>query len=207
LLATFPMNPSYDEIVKANSMRGNEIKKTPLIHSPTFSNLTGSEIYLKAEFRQKTGSFKARGAYYKIKSLSDEEKKHGVVAASAGAASLAYLISKKPAPGKKVVAVLAGGNVDMYLLGQIVDKGLAAMGRLLKLSILLPDRPGAFKEIVDEVTLANANIVEVIHDRLSSNINAGSAGVTLSLETQGKEQADLLIEALRKKNVKFTLLT
>jgi threonine dehydratase len=402
------MNPSYDEILKAKSMRGNEIKKTPLIHSPTFSKLTDSEVYLKAEFRQRTGSFKIRGAYYKIKSLSDEEKKHGVVAASAGnhaqgmafasslekihctivmpknaspakvaatrgygadvilegvnydeasakakeiaketgaimihafddpqiiaaqgvigleilddlpdvdeiylpigggglaagtliaikeknpnikvigvqsrsfpsmyeslkqgsltasggertiadgisvkipgqltfdiiselideivlvddteitkamfllmermkfvvepagAASLAYLISKKPAPGKKVVAILAGGNVDMYLLGQIVDKGLAAMGRLLKLSILLPDRPGAFKEIVDEVTLANANIVEVVHDRLSSNINAGSAGITLSLETQGKEQADKLIEALRKKNIQFNLLT
>jgi threonine dehydratase len=125
----------------------------------------------------------------------------------AGAASLAYLISKKPAIGKKVVAVLAGGNVDMYLLGQIVDKGLAAMGRLLKLSILLPDRPGAFKEIVDEITLANANIVEVVHDRLSSEINAGSAGVTLSLETQGKEQAQLLIDALKKKNIQFTLLT
>jgi len=402
------MNPSYDEIVKANSMRGNEIKKTPLIHSPTFSEMIDSEVYLKAEFRQRTGSFKIRGAYYKIKSLSDDEKKHGVVAASAGnhaqgmafasslekisctivmpknaspakvaatrgyganvilegvnydesfakakeiaketgatmihafddpqiiaaqgvigleileelpdvdeiylpigggglaagiliavkeknpniriigvqsktfpsmyeslkqgslstsgggrtiadgisvktpgqltfdiikelideivlvddteitkamfllmermkfvvepagAASLAYLISKKPAPGKKIVAILAGGNVDMYLLGQIVDKGLAAMGRLLKLSILLPDRPGAFKEIVDEITLANANIVEVVHDRLSSNINAGSAGVTLSLETQGKEQADLLIDALKKKNVQFTLLT
>jgi len=402
------MNPSYDEILKANSLRGNEIKKTPLIYSPIFSEITGSEIYLKAEFQQRTGSFKIRGAYYKIKSLSDEEKKHGVVAASAGnhaqgiafasslekipctivmpknaspakvaatigyganvilegvnyeesfskaneisketgaimihafddpqiiaaqgvigleilddlpdvdeiylpigggglaagtliaikeknpnikivgvqsrsfpsmyeslkqgsltasgggrtiadgisvkipgqltfkiihelidkivlvddteiikamfllmermkfviepagAASLAYLISKKPAPGKKVVAVLAGGNVDMYLLGQIVDKGLAAMGRLLKLSILLPDRPGAFKEIVDEITLANANIVEVVHDRLSSNIDAGSAGITLSLEIQGKEQADLLIDALKKKNIQFTLLT
>jgi threonine dehydratase len=125
----------------------------------------------------------------------------------AGAVSLAYLISKKPSPGKKVVAVLAGGNVDMYLLGQIVDKGLAAMGRLLKLSILLPDRPGAFKEIVDEITFANANIVEVVHDRLSSNINAGSAGVTLSLETQGRAQADLLIESLRKRNIQFTLMT
>jgi threonine dehydratase len=125
----------------------------------------------------------------------------------AGAVSLAYLISKKPSPGKKVVAILAGGNVDMYLLGQIVDKGLATMGRLLKLSIILPDRPGAFKEIVDEITFANANIVEVVHDRLSSNINAGSAGVTLSLETQGKEQALLLIEALRKKNIQFSLLT
>jgi len=402
------MNPTYDEVVKANSLRGDQIKKTPLIHSPTFSDLSESDVYLKAEFRQKTGSFKIRGAYYKIKSLSDEEKKHGVVAASAGnhaqgvafasslekipctivmpknaspakvaatrgyganvilegvnydessakakeiaqetgatmihafddhqiiaaqgvigleiledlpdvdevyvpigggglaagtliaikeknpkirvigvqsrsfpsmyesvkkgsiiasggkrtiadgisvkvpgqltfaiikelideivlvddieitkamfllmermkfvvepagAISLAYLISKKPAPGKKVVAILAGGNVDMYLLGQIVDKGLAAMGRLLKLSIILPDRPGAFKIIVDEITFANANIVEVVHDRLSSNINAGSAGVTLSLETQGKEQAELLIEALRKKNIQFSLLT
>jgi threonine dehydratase len=125
----------------------------------------------------------------------------------AGAASLAYLISQKQVKKKKIVAVLAGGNVDMYLLGQIVDKGLAAMGRLLKLSILLPDRPGAFKEIVDEITLANANIVEVVHDRLSSEINAGSAGVTLSLETQGKEQAELLIESLKAKNIQFTLLT
>jgi len=78
------MNPTYDEIVKANSLRGDEIKKTPLIHSPTFSDLTNSEVYLKAEFTQKTGSFKIRGAYYKIKSLSEEEKKHGVIAASAG---------------------------------------------------------------------------------------------------------------------------
>ena len=125
----------------------------------------------------------------------------------AGAASLAYLISNKPAPGKKVVAVMAGGNVDMYLLGQIVDKGLAAMGRLLVLSMVLPDRPGIFKEIVDEIALANANIVEVVHDRLSSKVSAGSVTVTLSLETQGKEQADLLINALRAKNIQFTLLT
>ena len=51
LQATFPMNPSYDEVVKANSMKGEEIKKTPLIHSPIFSNLTESDVYLKAEFR------------------------------------------------------------------------------------------------------------------------------------------------------------
>ena len=407
-LATFPMNPTYDEILKANSLRGNEIKKTPLIYSSTFSNLTNSEIYLKTEFRQKTGSFKIRGAYYKIKLLSEEEKKHGVVAASAGnhaqgvalasslenisctivmpknaspakvaatrgygakvilegmnydesyskakeiaketgatiiqafddpqiiaaqgvigleiledlpdvdeiylpigggglaagtviaikeknpnikvigvqsksfpsmyesvkqnvrtfaggdrtiadgisvkmpgkitfeiiknlideivlvdddeitkamfllmermkfvvepagAVGLAYLISKKPSPGKKIVVVLAGGNVDMYLLGQIVDKGLAAMSRLLKLSVLLPDRPGAFKEIVDIITLANANIVEVVHDRLSSDVNAGSASVTMNLETQGKEQAESLIKSLETKNVQFKLLT
>lgn len=125
----------------------------------------------------------------------------------AGAVGLAHLISQKPSPGKKVVSILAGGNIDMYLLGQVVDKGLAAMGRLLKISVLLPDRPGAFKEIVDEISSANANIVEVVHDRLSSDINAGSASVTLSLETAGKEQSEKLIEAFQKKNIQFKLLT
>ncbi len=125
----------------------------------------------------------------------------------AGAASLAYLIANKPASGKKVVVVMGGGNVDMYLLGQIVDKGLAAMDRLLKISIILPDRPGALKEIVDEITMANANIVEVVHDRLSSGIKVGSAGVILSLETQGREQTDALIKRLQERKTQFTILS
>ena len=51
------------------------------------------------------------------------------------------------------------------------------------------------------------NIVEVVHDRLSSKVNAGSVTVTLSLETQGKEQSEKLIEKLREKKIKFELLT
>ena len=72
------MNPTFEEIEKAKSMQGKEIRKTPLSHSPFFSQLTGSEIFLKSEFQQKTGSFKIRGAYYKIKSLTKEEKKKSV---------------------------------------------------------------------------------------------------------------------------------
>jgi len=102
---------------------------------------------------------------------------------------------------------LCGGNVDMYLLGQIVTKGLTQMGRLVKLFILLPDKPGALKELVDEISALSVNIVEVLHDRLSSNIDAGSAGVTLSLETEGKEQTEKLLEHLKKKNLKFTVMT
>ena len=49
--------------------------------------------------------------------------------------------------------------------------------------------------------------VEVVHDRLSSDINAGSASVTLSLETAGKEQTEKLIESFQKKNIQFKLLT
>ena len=60
------MKPTYEDVLKAESMRGKEIRKTPLVHSPTFSQLIGSEVYLKMEHQQKTGAFKIRGAYYKI---------------------------------------------------------------------------------------------------------------------------------------------
>jgi len=81
------------------------------------------------------------------------------------------------------------------------------MGRLLKIFVLLPDRPGALKDLVDEITDANANIVEVVHDRLSLDIDAGSAGVTLSLEMEGQKSADKLIERLKEKGIQFKLMT
>ena len=59
-------------------MKGKEIRKTPLVHSPTFSQLIGLSLF-EMEHQQKTGAFKIE-AYYKIKSLSDDEKKNGVVA-------------------------------------------------------------------------------------------------------------------------------
>ena len=123
----------------------------------------------------------------------------------AGAVGLAHLLAARPSPGKKVAVVLAGGNVDMYLLGQIVDKGLARMGRLLKVFILLPDRPGALKE--DEIASARANLVEVVHDRFSRDIDAGSAGVTLSLETDGRDNAEDLVRRLEARGIRFRVMT
>ncbi|HEX7033914.1 MAG TPA: threonine ammonia-lyase, partial [Nitrososphaera sp.] len=105
-----------------------------------------------------------------------------LVVEPAGAASLAYLLSNGGHASRKdnVVTVLSGGNVDMYLLGQVVAKGLMQMGRMLKIFILLPDKPGALKSVVDSIAELSINIVEVEHDRLSSHIPAGTAGVYLS---------------------------
>jgi threonine dehydratase len=95
----------------------------------------------------------------------------------------------------------------MYLLGQIVSKGLSGMGRMLKISVLLKDKPGALKELVDEISSINVNIVEVIHDRLSSEVNAGSAEVTISLETEDQNQSNELINHLRDKNIEFQIIS
>jgi threonine dehydratase len=125
----------------------------------------------------------------------------------AGAVALAYILKHKPKSGKNVVPILCGGNIDMYLLGQIVSKGLSGMGRMLKISVLLKDKPGALKELVDEISSINVNIVEVIHDRLSTDVSAGSAGVTISLETEDQTQSNELINRLEEKNIKFQVMS
>ena len=402
------MTVTYDDVVKARQTQNEVIRKTNLEFSETFSKICGANVYLKNEYEQKTGSFKIRGAYYKIKSLTDDEKSKGVVAASAGnhsqgvafashienipctivmpktaspakvsatkgygakvvlegttydeswayaqkisedtnatiihafddphviagqgvigleimeqlpnvdeiyvpigggglvagiitavkekypkvkiigvessaypamkqslennsvetvvgsttiadgisvktpgkltfeivkdkidkivtvtdseiinamfllmerskavvepagAVALAYILKNKPEPGKNIVPILCGGNIDMYLLGQIVSKGLSGMGRMLKISVLLKDKPGALKELVDEISSINVNIVEVIHDRLSTDVSAGSAGVTISLETEDQNQSNELINHLEEKNIKFQVMS
>jgi threonine dehydratase len=127
----------------------------------------------------------------------------------AGAASLAYLLSGGAHVGKKekVISILSGGNIDMYLLGQIVAKGLMQMGRMLRIFILLPDKPGALKMIVDGIAELSVNIVEVEHDRLSSNIPAGTAGVYLSLEMEDERHAQRLVEFLKTKGIEFKVVS
>jgi threonine dehydratase len=93
--------PSSDEIKRAADVLKGRVIRTPLVYSPTFSKLAGLEVYLKLENLQATGSFKIRGATYKILTEYDRMGKEGVVAASAGnhaqgvalAASRAGLVS------------------------------------------------------------------------------------------------------------------
>lgn len=74
----------------------SHIRETPLDYSPYFSELTGANVYLKLENLQHTGSFKLRGAFNKLLSLSDDERRQGCVTASSGnhGAAVAYAMSK-----------------------------------------------------------------------------------------------------------------
>jgi threonine dehydratase len=96
-----------------------------------------------------------------------------LVVEPAGAAGLAYLLTKYlnisdynsrtlSDKRKNVVVLLSGGNIDMYLLGQIVAKGLMQTGRLFKIFLLLQDKPGEFKNVLDSISDLGINIVEVI---------------------------------------------
>src|SRR5918997_617381 len=131
-----------------------------------------------------------------------------LVVEPAGAASLAYLLSNgNCGKDKSIVSILTGGNIDMYLLGQVVAKGLMHMGRMLKIFVQLPDKPGALKTVVEGIADLSVNIVEVVHDRLSSNIAAGTAGVYLSLEMENEKHAQLLVEFLKRKELEFKVVS
>ena len=72
------------EFKEARGVLSGVIRNTILVYSPAFSKATGNQIYIKPENMQVTGAYKIRGAYYKISTLSDEEKARGLVTASAG---------------------------------------------------------------------------------------------------------------------------
>ena len=80
-------------------------QETKLIKSSYFSDLTGNKVYLKPENMQRTGAYKVRGAYYKISTLSEEERNKGLITASAGnhAQGVAYAAHKY---GVKAVIVM-----------------------------------------------------------------------------------------------------
>lgn len=72
------------DIETAASVLAPVVHRTPILSSRTFNSMTGNHVFFKAENFQRTGAFKLRGAYYKISSLTDTEKKRGIIAHSSG---------------------------------------------------------------------------------------------------------------------------
>ena len=118
--------------ITAREKLSKVLLKTSLIHSPIFSKESGNEVFIKPENLQKTGSFKIRGAYNKITNLSDEEKKKGVIASSAGnhAQGVAYgakesgikavIVMPKSTPLIKVESTKQYG-AEVVLHGDVYD--------------------------------------------------------------------------------------
>lgn len=117
------------------------IKETKLIHSPTFSEECGNEVYIKPENLQITGAFKIRGAYNRISLLDEDAKKRGLIASSAGnhAQGVAYAAQKlgvqativmpKPTPLIKVEATKKYG-AKVVLAGEVYDEAYKEAKRL-----------------------------------------------------------------------------
>lgn len=126
------------------------------------------------------------------------EKAKTVVEGS-GAIGLAALEPlRKEIKGKKVVLVVSGGNIDVNLLGRIIDRGLIQAGRRVRLNIWVSDRPGSLARVTEIVAAEGANILQAIHDHNEPSSSLDETEISLTLETRGHEQSEQILKALQK---------
>jgi threonine dehydratase len=128
-----------------------------------------------------------------------------MVVEPAGAVGVAAIMDGKIRNAGKTVTILSGGNIDPLLLQRIVNHGLAASERYLKLRIMLPDRPGQLARTAEIVSEQNANVVEVLHTRHGRGLQISEVELELHIETRGTEHRKQVINALRKEGFKVRI--
>ena len=129
-----------------------------------------------------------------ILTLLEREK---LLAEGAGAAATAALLQHKTQLSAKHTAVIVGGgNIDVSLLSRIIERGLVKDGRLVRIRVYLPDRPGALVELSSVIAGQKANIVELQFDRAYYGVSLGDTAIDITLETRGSQHLAELLSAM-----------
>lgn len=119
------------------------------------------------------------------------------VVEGAGAAGLAALLAHRERfGGRKVGLILSGGNIDLILLSSIIQRSLVRSGRLVRLHVEVRDVPGGLADVTRLLADADANIVEVHHQRAFSSLSLQSADVEFVLLTRGLEHLQHIMQTL-----------
>jgi threonine dehydratase len=120
------------------------------------------------------------------------------VVEGAGAAPLAAFIAGRldALKGKRVVLVLAGGNIDSTTLGRVIEVGLVADGRLARFTVTISDRPGGLAELAELIASTGASIREIVHDRAFAGPDLSAVRVVCDVETTGHAHVRQLHDAL-----------
>ena len=107
----------------------------------------------------------------------------------AGAAGLAALLGGRlpELRGRRVVMLLSGGNIDPLAHSRVIERGLAADGRLYRFNVLLSDRPGALAHLAGVLAAAGANVTEIDHNRTFAGPDLSRVHVLCTVETRDRD--------------------
>jgi threonine dehydratase len=127
-----------------------------------------------------------------------ERKK--LVVEGAGAVPLAALMTDVPKyRNRRVVLVVSGGNIDFTLIDRIIRKGLVSSGRIVVFDVQVDDVPGRLHSLTGVIASHSANILNVVHDRLSLDLPVGKTRVVFTVETRGSGHFEEIFEDLTQK--------
>ncbi len=127
--------------------------------------------------------------------LIEEQK---IVAEGAGAAGIAAMMTEPERfAGRKVGAVICGGNIDIRLLSWVLTRGLVRDGRLVRLRILILDQPGVLARVAQSIGEMGGNIIEIYHQRLFYDVPAKQADVDAVVETRNADHVQEIVANLQ----------
>ena len=115
----------------------------------------------------------------------------------AGAVGLAALLAGRITGGGPVAVVLSGGNIDATTLVSVLRHGLTQSGRFLAVRMLIPDRPGELRDVLDLVAQGRGNVVSVDHHREGRTTSALQTEIELVVSTRDEAHCQELLESLR----------
>jgi len=148
-----------------------------------------------------------------IVTVSDDEtatailsmmEKQKLVSEGAGAVAVAaVMFDKLPVKGKKVCAVVSGGNIDVNILSRVIDRGLLKSGRLTNLSIELIDKPGQLMTVSTIIASEGANVISVHYTPGGEDMDINGCFLNISMETRNHEHLEHIKKALTNEGFKL----
>ena len=132
-----------------------------------------------------------------IVAFLDMVENHKMIVENSGlltAAAVKHLDVK----GKKVAAVLSGGNMDVITMSSVVQHGLILRDRIFTVSVLLPDKPGALVRVASVIAEAQGNVIKLEHNQFVNTNRNAAVKLTITMEAFGTEHKEEIMKALAK---------
>jgi threonine dehydratase len=148
----------------------------------------------------------------KIVAVSDNEiaeaivnlmEKDKMISEGSGAAGVAAAMAGHFVVKDKCVIILSGGNIDVNTMYAVIETGLRHKGRLTRVSVIVSDLPGELARVTAIVASQRANILDVMHDRVSSELSVRETRIDFLLETSSFEHAKELEKALKAEGIRL----
>ena len=132
-------------------------------------------------------------------------EKHKIIGENAGILAVAGL-KKLNVKGKKIVAIVSGGNIDVLTISSMINKGLIQRGRIFSFSISLPDKPGQLVNVSQILSDLNANVIKLDHNQFKNLDRFHDVELQVTAETNGEDHIAMIIEALNKEGYEINRL-
>lgn len=127
----------------------------------------------------------------------DMVENHKMVVENSGLLTVAALKSLN-VTGKKIVAILSGGNMDVITMSSVVQQGLILRDRIFTVSVLLPDKPGELQRVAGVIAAENGNVIKLEHNQFVSINRNAAVELRITLEAFGTEHKNQIMDALER---------